>query len=93
MTITPKDGTVFLLGASPEETEQFMAPRGYVMQFGAWRHPELPNRFVFVARADRLRGLRSPLVFCLPGHRSRPDAEEIEKVLVATKARLSLNCA
>jgi len=90
MTITPRDGTVFLLGATPEATEEFMAGRGFRLQFGAYRHPEMPNRFIFVARADRLQGLSSPLVFCLPGHRSRKDFPEIEPVLIATKARLSL---
>ncbi len=88
--LTIRDGTVFLVGETPEATEQFMKARGFVQSFGTYRHPEMPNRFVFVATADRLRGLKSPLVFILPKGRGRKDFSEIEPVLIATKARLSL---
>ena len=90
MTVTPRDGTVFLVGESPEAVEQFMTARGYCPSFGTYRHPDMPNRFVFVATADRLRGLRSPLCYCLPKYSDRPDIREIEAIFVATKARLCL---
>ena len=81
------EGTVFLLGKSPEETERYMAARGFAMRFGAFVHPEDPKRYVFLATPARLRGLKSPKVYVLPGARGRADFPSFEPILIATKAR------
>ena len=90
MTLTPRDGTVFLVGESPEAVERFMTARGFRHQSGAYRHPEQPNRYVFVTDPSRLRGLKSPLVYCIERYSARPDILELQDIFVATKARLSL---
>lgn len=90
MTLTPRDGTVFLVGESPEAVEKFMLARGCVHHRGGYRHPEKPNRFVFVGDCNRLRGLQAPLVYLIERYSARPDIREIEEIFVATKARLCL---
>lgn len=90
MTATPRDGTIFLVGESPEAVERFMLARGFHHAAGAYRHPDHRPRYVFVADPSRLRGLKAPLVYCIERYSSRPDIREIERVFVETKARLCL---
>lgn len=90
MTATPRDGTIFLVGESPEAVERFMLARGFQIREGAYRHPEDPRRYVFVETAERLRGLRAPLVYCIEKYSKRPDIKAVEAIFVATKARLCL---
>lgn len=88
MTLTPRDGTVFLVGESPEAVERFMLARGCVHHRGGYRHPERPTHYAFVGDPNRLRGLKSPLVYCVERYSARPDIREIEQIFIATKARL-----
>lgn len=90
MTLTTKDGTVYLLGESADEAEKFMLDRGAKKEWGCYRLEGEVRKFVFIENADRIRGLRAPLVYILPRGRSRADFDKIQPVLIATKARLCL---